>query len=293
MHIPILRYAITFIMLAVTSLTAFGQMRSGREVTFTKPPYYKTFQKKSAPNRSNTVVVPIRPYSGIYNPSMNNTDALEYMTEKMNQYLDLAGSIRGVKVPALKHTHWPETYYGDEGLSSFQESSYSGNRKTALYITEPSKQWKEEAGQLLNEANADYVIVINLILTEVYMRSDWRGRKEVPLGTGHTLKQPWLSDLDTPLGVVALSGAVYDRNGKLIRSGVEGIAAAKPQFWQNALLKTFVKGKFSEVGDVDDPYTVLHEYKRTDLPGEPPAWQIALHNLIAQLVQDEEALILP
>jgi hypothetical protein len=293
MHIPTLRYAMTFLVLAVTALTASGQMRSGREVEFNKPPYYKTFHKKADSNRDNTVRVPIRPYYGMYNPAMNNQDALEYMAEKMNTYLDSAEQIRVINGPVLKNNHWPETYYGDEGLSSFQEVSYAGNRKTALYITEPSKQWKNETGQLMDRAQADYVLVINLIITEVHMRSDWRGRKEIPLGTGYTFKQPWLSDLDSPLGVVALTGAVYDRNGKLVRSGVEGIAAAKPQFWQNALLKTFVKGKFSEVGDVDDPYTVLHEYKRTDLPGEPPAWQIALQNLVAQLMQDEGALILP
>jgi hypothetical protein len=293
MHIPTLRYAMTFLILAVTALTAYGQMRSGREVEFTKPPYYKTFQKKADPNRGNTVFVPIRPYYGIHNPAMSNPEGLEYMAEKISQYLKSIDTVRIMHGPELKQTHWPETYYGDEGLNSLQESSYSGNRKTALYITEPSKQWKNVIEQDLGEENADYVLVINLILTEVYMRSDWRGRKEVPLGTGYTLKQPWLSDLDTPLGVVALGGAVYDRKGKLIRSGVEGIAAAKPQFWQNVLLKTFIKGKFLEVGDVDDPYTVLHEYKRTDLPGEPPAWQIALQNLVAQLMEDEGALILP
>jgi hypothetical protein len=293
MRTPVQRYAITVVVLAATALTAYGQARSGREVEFGKPPYYRTFQKNITVSRESTVHVPIRPYHGILNPAMNNPDALEYMAEKMNQYLDGAGLNTGFKGPALTNNHWPETYFGDEGLTDFGEAAHSGNRKTALYITEPSKQWKNDVERVLDTANAEHVLIINLIITELHMRSDWRGRKQVPLGTGYTLKQPWLSDLDTALGVVALSGAVYDRKGKLIRAGVEGIAAAKPQFWQNALLKTFLKGKFSEVGDVDDPYAVLHEYRRTDLPGEPPAWQIALHNLVAQLIQDEESLIVP
>jgi hypothetical protein len=100
----------------------------------------------------------------------------------------------------------------------------------------------------------------------------------------------WLNDLESTVGVLMLSGALYRRDGRLVRAGSEGIIAGRPSFWQSVLAKTITggRGRITTIGDADDPNVVLTEHRRIDLPGEPLAWEVALDNLLRQLLQQSD-----
>jgi hypothetical protein len=130
-----------------------------------------------------------------------------------------------------------------------------GNRRTALAVTNPSRDWKRAMQPLLEQAEADHYLVLNVSLAEVYLRQDWLGRKSLPIGTDYVVPVAWMNDLESTVAVLTLSGALYDRSGKLIRAASEGILAGEPTFWQGVLAKTITggRGRITTIGEADNP----------------------------------------
>jgi hypothetical protein len=102
-----------------------------------------------------------------------------------------------------------------------------------------------------------------------------RGDKEVELGTGHVVRLPWLTSLETPVSVLQLTGALVSSDGRAIRIGAEGILARRTPLVASAL------GAQRLVSDED--VEQARTLRRDDLPGQPLAWQVALRHLVAQL----------
>jgi len=72
----------------------------------------------------------------------------------------------------------------------------------------------------------------------------------------------------------------------LVRAGAEGILARDTPF----------AAQVFDVSKVLDDRTlerVLTKERRKDLPGDPPKWEVALGNLVAQLRGDRAALRIP
>jgi hypothetical protein len=269
-----------------TTLAASAQIRAIDHRVLKEPPFYHTFARKAVPVAGPVLVLPVRPYDGTGgSPLFDDHAGLATIARAIDARLATLTTVRRVEGPPLRPGHWPAVMLGDEEIAT-GESRQAGNRRAALAVTRPSRDWSRAFQSVLDEAAANHYIVINLGLAELYLRQDWLGRKSLPIGTDYVVPVPWMNDLESTVGVLALSGAVYDRNGRVVRAGSEGILAGQPTFWQGVLAKTITggRGRISTIGDADDPRVVLETHRRLDLPGHPLAWEVALDNLLRQLL---------
>ena len=150
-------------------------------------------------------------------------------------------------------------------------------RAMHLAVTQSSKSWRATLPAALAGAQADH-----LLLIDVAVRDHWVGqkglsfKKEVPLGAGHAQAAPWLTSLDTPVGVVQLEGVLVGPDGKVVRSGVEGIFATRTRFGES------VVGLQRVITD-EDVAKIRTELRRDDLPGTPLVWEAAVDALVRGL----------
>ncbi|HWE40910.1 MAG TPA: hypothetical protein VG432_00265, partial [Gemmatimonadaceae bacterium] len=119
-------------------------------------------------------------------------------------------------------------------------------------------------------------LVITVEISDYYVQQKGlAGRKEVELGTGYTVSLPWMTGLDTPVSVLQLTGALIDSSGTAVRIGAEGLVARRTGI---------IAGSFGTQRVVtDEDVDQLRTARRTDIPGQPLVWQVALRNLLAGL----------
>jgi hypothetical protein len=270
-------------------LTAHAQVRAIEQRVLKEPPFYHTFARKAAPVAGPVLVLPVRPYNEAGgSPLFDDHAGLATIAEAIDARLAALTSVRRVEGPSLRHGHWPAVMLGDEEIVTGVPRQ-AGNHRAALAVIRPSRDWSRAFQSILDEGAADRYMVISLGLAELYLHQDWLGRKSLPIGTGYTVPVPWMNDLESTVGVLTLSGAVYDRNGRVVRAGSEGILAGHPTFWQGVLAKTITggRGRITTIGDADNPRVVLETHRRLDLPGHPLAWEVALDHLLGQLLGRE------
>jgi hypothetical protein len=145
-----------------------------------------------------------------------------------------------------------------------------------LAVGRPSPEWVTSTAAALDAAQATRALVLTLEVAQHWPRQkNFRGDKQMELGTGYTVSLPWLTSLDKPISVLQLTGALVGRDGKAIRIGAEGLLARRTAFLLSAA------GAQALVTDED--VEQVRTLRRTDLPGEPLVWQVALRSLVAQL----------
>lgn len=291
MNLPVsfFRAALGAGLFLAAGLAAQAQMRSIEQRILKEPPFYHTFAKRSAPAADPVLALPVRAYQGPgVSPLFDGDAGLAAIATAIDARLATLTLVRRVDGPELREGHWPGVMLGDEELVT-GEPREAGNRRAAIAVTRPSRDWSRAFQPVLGAEGADHYLVISVGLAELYLRQDWLGRKSLPIGTGYTVPVPWMNDLESTVGVLTLSGALYDREGRVVRAGSEGVYAAKPTFWSGVLAKTITggRGRITTTGDADDPATVLGTHRRTDLPGQPLAWEVALDNLVLQLLRRE------
>jgi hypothetical protein len=285
--------AVLILLTAVPPLLA--QVRSIDQRLLKEPPFYHTFSKRAPAPVGRILVLPVRPYDGPGGSPLFHEDAgLATIAAAISERLAALDFVQRADGPPLPAAHWPAIMLGDEEIVT-GEPRQAGNRRSALAVTNPSRDWKRALQPVLQAAGADHVIVLSLGLSELYLRQDLRGRKTLSIGTGYRVPIAWMNDLESTVGVLTLSGALYDASGRLIRAGSEGIIAGRPSFWQGVLAKTITggRGRITTIGDADDPQTVLAAHRREDLPGAPLAWEVALDNLLSQLLQRGDLRVPP
>jgi hypothetical protein len=268
---------------------AQAQVRSIDYRIMREPPFRHTFARKAPPVTGAVVVVPVRPYEGVgSSPVFDGDTGLAAIAQAIDARVATMPQLRRVAGPQLGAAHWPGVTLGDEELATGAPRE-AGNRRIALAVTNPSRDWKRAMQPLLEQAEADHTLVINVSLAEVYLRQDWLGRTSLPIGTDYVVPVAWMNDLESTVGVLVLSGALYDRSGKLIRAASEGILAGEPTFWQGVVAKTITggRGRITTIGEADNPEVVLRTHRRTELPGAPLAWEVALDHLLRHLLQRE------
>ena len=109
---------------------------------------------------------------------------------------------------------------------------------------------------------------------------------KVVLGTGYEEPIAFLTAEDKLLEVLQVTGVLVDAQGRVVRAGAEGILSRDTPF----------AAQVFDVGKVLDERTltrVLTKERRSDLPGDPLKWQVALGNLLAELRGDRAALQVP
>jgi hypothetical protein len=149
-----------------------------------------------------------------------------------------------------------------------------------LHLERPCDDWRREAGALAAAAGAPYAIAIRLGVGEYAKGYATAFRKEVALGTGHREPIRFLTAEDRPVEVLQLTGVLVDAAGRPLRAGAEGIVLRDTPFLAQAVGATRAIDDFAFE-------RVLEDERRTDLPGAPLKLDVALDNLLAQLVRGE------
>lgn len=224
-------------------------------------------------------------HAEIFDPWADEGSAIATLLAEMNAYLDGLGATERVASAPLPGTA-PDVYFGCEtkiGGECRAETQTDGRGRPLmrLAVGRPSGSWVGAAQQALDGAGVGRVLVITLEVGQYWPRQrNWRGDKEIELGTGHAVSVPWLTALDAPVTVLQLTGALVDRDGRAVRIGAEGLTARRT----NLLLTSLgVQALIS-----DDDVQTLRTRRRDDLPDRPLVWEEALRSLVVELTGQRE-----
>jgi hypothetical protein len=228
----------------------------------------------------------------IFDPRSGEGTPLDALLEDMNAWLDSSGISRrlveGRRVSAVAHaaTRVPPdvrfgclTEHGVPGNECAERGDSALGRGTQLMqlsVGRPSKEWVEWMGEVATTSAVDRVLVVTLEIGEYLMKQEGlAGTKILELGTGHRVRLPWLTSLETPVSVLQVTAALVDRNGKAVRIGAEGFHARRTRLSVSAI------GAQELIGDED--LVAAGSARREDLPGAPLAWQVALRELVTRV----------
>ena len=148
-----------------------------------------------------------------------------------------------------------------------------------LHLRRPSPEWRAAMAGLLAREGASYAAVVSLGVSQYPKGRRGVFGKEVVLGTGHEEPIRFLTAEDKLLEVLQLTGVLVDAEGRVVRAGAEGILARDTPFAAQVLDVT-------KVIDARTLEQVLTVERRSDLPGNPLKWEVALGNLLAGLGAD-------
>ena len=152
-----------------------------------------------------------------------------------------------------------------------------GDIRMRLAVGRPAPEWVTWAGGIMDSAGVARVLVITLEVSQYRVEQRGiQGDKMVELGTGYTVRLPWLTSLETPVHVLQLTGALMGRDGRAIRIGAEGMLARRTSLPLSAL--------GAQALIPDEVVAELRAARRDDLPGRPLVWQEALRTLVARLL---------
>ncbi len=228
--------------------------------------------------------------SPIFDPSGKPGSPMAALLAEMNAFADSLASGRlgssGI-VAVLPTGTPPNVQFGcvtdalgdcadpDEAGPAVRSSSTEQPRMR-LAVGRPSREWIESNAAALGRAGADVALVITLEVGQYWITKEgWANRKSLQLGTGYTVRLPWLTSLDTPVSVLQLTGATIGTDGRAVRIGAEGLIARRTGIVASGL------GMQALISDED--VERLRTLRREDLPGQPLVWQVALRHLMADL----------
>jgi hypothetical protein len=204
----------------------------------------------------------------------------------MNSFADslLSGAARATRVPSVGGTP-PNVIFGcitDTGIPDGDCAEKGdavlagGDPRMRLAVGRGSKPWIDSAQAVVASRNGARLVVLTLEVGQYLPRQRGIvGRKEVELGSGHTVQLPWLTSTTTPVSVLQLTGAVIGADGLAMRIGAEGIFARRTPLLVSAV------GAQSTLSDSD--VEEIRTRVREDLPGRPVAWKVALSELLSRL----------
>jgi hypothetical protein len=146
---------------------------------------------------------------------------------------------------------------------------------------EPTGRWRDGLRRIAAARRVDHLLVVQVGLSE-YIVTQLRPGLSAPwgveLGTDHVANMGKSFFRAKQAQVLHFTGALLAADGRVLRVGAEGVVAQKPNF----LLSLFdVRSAVSD----EDVGTLLADHRREDLPGRPLVWQVALQNLVAQLLR--------
>jgi hypothetical protein len=258
------------------------------------PPYYAgVAANAAAPAGSRIGLLPIAYQRGAsqtpdFDPGAEAGSPMRALLDEMNAFLDSLDA--GVRVtnatsaganrmiaPDVRFGCATESLMPDDDCRERGDSAL-GRQGQAMYLSigRPSAEWKEWARDVMRADSLSRLLVITLEVGQYLPRQrGWRGTKEVELGTAHTVGLPWLTSLETPVSVLQFTGVIMDSTGRAQRIGAEGIYARRTRLGISAL------GAQELIGDED--IQRVREERRTELPGQPLAWRVALMQLVEGL----------
>ncbi len=250
-----------------------------------RPPYYTGKAPSGVVAVGHFPVVYQRggSHDELFDPSGRGGRPVAQLVAEMNAYLASLGLTAALDAAGLRGSppdvsfgcelsHWGECEERDDEQPLGRDGTFM-----KLGALRPSGSWRAGAREAMQTAGVDAAVVITLEVGQYYLRQrGFRGDKWVYLGTGHSIRLPWLTSLETPVTVLQLTGALVDREGGVKRIGAEGFAARRTQL------------PLSSIGAqelfTDEDVEEARLSRRDDLPGRPLAWQEALRKLVENLI---------
>jgi hypothetical protein len=209
-----------------------------------------------------------------FDPSDRDGTPVAALLAEMNAYLDSLGVT--VRVDARPTGTAPNVQFGCERVPDDDCEDADSRRPHRLAVGRPSRTWVDWANAQAAEVGADRVLILTLEVGNYMPRQrNWRGSKEVQLGTGYVLDLPWLTGIDKPISVLQLTGALIDAEGRAVRIGAEGLIARRTNL--------LVASLGAQAIISDDDVEQIRTSRRQDLRDQPLVWQAALSNMVAQL----------
>jgi len=267
----------------------FKGFRSSKTKIMKKAPYYDG--KKITVN-GNVGLFPVEMDVRLYRAYFESErkHALEPLMDAIDETAVGFDNIVLLNFIDLPPEQAPDIYMGNADAFN-SPASRSGSREEdednemVLYRYSPSSAWKDSLMARAGQNNVDCFLYITVGFSEYFLRmKNLLGSKELQLGTGYSIPSKWLTDLDMPAEVLHVTGALLDKDGKILRSGAEGIIAKKTGF-----LKSLI-----DVQDLisdEEIANLLNNDRREDLPGTPLKWEAAMQNLVAQLLGRDNLLV--
>lgn len=259
-------------LLAAPVIHATGTSTSTRPVK--QPPYYRGKIPQGSVARLPVVLAPLP--AGLPEEWLP-VAALERLAADLEQRLSRTLpapllSVGGGGGPVVA----PTVYLGCS-LDLTDECSEE-ERVNVLSVTGGTAEWRRLVNRAAAETGSGRVLAVELAIAPQWIaQRGLKGKKEVRLGTGHVQPLAWLTSLDTPVWVLQVTGVVVAPDGKVARSGAEGIWALRTPFRASAL-------GAQKLMTEEDVEQVREAQRRPDLPGQPRVWEAALDQLVAQLL---------
>lgn len=224
-----------------------------------------------------------------------NKPAFGLLLAEINQALNQQGWTTQLAPIRLPLEAAPEIYVGNqEGSNSPLSGTYEKRSSEniddlhppmIIYTVEPSQQWRDSLKTQMHEKGANSAIFLMLGMSEYFMEEEFfHTSKMLSLGTG--FRQPFekVVLISQPIQVLHISGVLLDHNGRIVRAGAEGIYAWQTDSYNpNQILQPEITTELIE--------QISYDFRREELSFQPLAWQVALQNLIGQLLQNEDMLI--
>lgn len=223
-------------------------------------------------------------------------DAAQPLLDALDRRLDSIAAATGLSIRLVEGGRYsavasraadqpPDVRFGCviDPRSALDECAVSGDtvlgRETygmQLTVGRPSREWIDWAGGVMGERGVDAVLVLALEPGQYLpQQAGLRGDKYVQLGAGHRVALPWLTSLETPVTVLQLTGALVRPDGRAVRIAAEGIMVRRTSLPASAV-------GLQRILAPDDLRAALG-HRRDDLRGAPPAWAVALDELLANL----------
>ena len=252
--------------------------------SFDRPPFYAGTATTSDPRR--VAHLPVRYQRGAeqdatFEPKAESGSPAAAVIAEMNAYLDSLAISTKLSPRIVEAGTAPDVHFGClPGLADScvgEGEPDHTNRQLQLSVGRPSEAWIAWLGTALDSTRHDQALIVTLELGQYWPRQKGLSiHKEVRLGTDYAVSIPWLTSLEKPVAVVQLTGALVGRDGRATRIGAEGLMAKRSNIVMSAL--------GAQMLITDDDIAQLRTLRREDLPGAPLVWQVALRNLVAQLV---------
>lgn len=284
--------------LAACSSTG-ATFRSGVGDAFPEhPPYYAGASREAVgADASRIGHLPIvfqrgASQSAIFDPKSDPGTPTAALLAEMSAYLDtlvggasarLSAPAGAVVPPDVRFGCLTDTGLPDDDCTVDDNSALGrGRQQMKLAVGRPSPEWTAGMRGAMNSAGVSRTLVITLEVGQMLLRQrGLAGSKELELGTGYTVRFPWLTSLETPVPVLQVTGALVDQDGKAIRIGAEAFQAKRTPF--------LVSSAGAQALLLDADVAEARTRRREDLPGQPLAWRVALRHLVAQLTGREPA----
>ena len=264
------------------------------------PPYYAGVPMEDVARDTSVVAhfaVTYQPGStkpAGFDPKAGAGTAIQALLADMSAYLDSLGVSTRLTVAEPAPATASKLIAPDVRFGCIPEFGVPGNdcaprgdsalgrspQQMQLTVGRPSPEWTTWTNEALTRSTANRALVITLEVGDYLTRQEGlAGTKVLELGTGHKARLPWLTSLETPVSVLQLTASLVDRNGKSIRIGAEGIYARRTRLTVSA----FGAQELLSSEDVAAARTA----RRTDLPGQPIAWQVAMRELVGRVTGRE------